>query len=56
MIKHILIKLTNQKKKFTAVIFEQALVFIALSVSLQVELVTLRSYQSPGKLYVDNVV
>ena len=48
MIKHILIMLYNQKKKFTAVIFEQALVFIALSVSLTVALDTFRSYQSPG--------
>ena len=56
MIKHILTMLYNQKKKFTAVIFEQVLVFIALSVSLTVALDTFRSYQSPGKLDVDNVV
>lgn len=56
MIKHILTMLYNQKKKFTAVIFEQALVFIALSVSLTVALDTFRSYQLPGKLDVDNVV
>lgn len=56
MIKHILTTLYNQKKKFTAVIFEQALVFIALSASLTMALDTFRSYHSPGKLDVDNVV
>lgn len=56
MIKHILTMLYNQKKKFTAVIFEQVLVFMALSVSLTVALDTYRSYQSPGMLDVDNVV
>ena len=48
MIKHILTMLYNQKKKFTAVVFEQALVFIALSVSLAVTLDMFRSYRSPG--------
>lgn len=56
MIKHILTMLYNQKKKFTAVIFEQALVFIALSVSLTLVLDSFRSYHLPGKLDVDNVV
>ena len=56
MIKHILTMLYNQKKKFTAVIFEQVLVFIALSVSLAVTLDLFRSYRSPGMLDVDNVI
>ncbi len=56
MIRHILTMLYNQKKKFTAVVFEQALVFITLSVSLTVTLDTFRSYQSPGMLDVDNVI
>lgn len=56
MTKHILTMLYNQKKKFAAVMFEQALVFIALSVSLAVASDTFRSYHSPGMLDVDNVV
>ena len=56
MIKHILTMLYNQKKKFTAVVFEQVLVFIALSVSLAVTLDLFRSYRSPGMLDVDNVI
>ena len=56
MLKHILIMLWNQRRKYTAVIFEQMLVFIAVALSLTIVLDTVKSYNAPGRLDVDNVM
>ena len=56
MLKHILIILWNQKRKYSVLIFEQMLVFIAVALSLTIVFDTVKSYNTPGKLNIDNVV
>ena len=55
-LKHISIMLWNQRRKYTAVIFEQMLVFIAVALSLTIVVDTVHSYNTPGRLETDNVV
>lgn len=56
MIRHIFIMLWNQKNKYTVLIIEQMLVFMAVSLSLAVIYDTVRSYNTPGRLNIDNVI
>ena len=56
MLKHIFIMLWNQKKKYTALVFEQVLVFIAVILSLAIAFDTVKSARTPGMLDTDNVM
>ena len=56
MLKHIFIMLWNQKKKYTALVFEQVLVFIAVILSLTIAFDTVKSARTPGMLDTDNVM
>ena len=56
MLKHIFIMLWNQKKKYTALVFEQVLVFIAVILSLTIAFDTVKSARTPGMLETDNVM
>ena len=56
MLKHIFIMLWNQRRKYTAVIFEQMLVFIAVALSLTIVYDTIKSYHMPGNLDTDGVI
>lgn len=48
--------LWNQKKKYTALVFEQVLVFIAVILSLTIAFDTVKSARTPGMLDTDNVM
>ena len=56
MLKHIFTLLWNQKKKYTAIVFEQVLVFIAVILSLTIAFDTVKSARTPGMLDTDNVM
>ena len=56
MLRHIFIMLWNKRTKYSALLFEQMLVFMALALSLVIMFDTVRKYRTPGMLDTENVI
>lgn len=56
MLKQIFIMLWNQRRRYSVLILEQMLVFIAVALSLTIVYDTVRSYNTPGGIEPDNIV
>jgi hypothetical protein len=56
MIKHIIILLLNQKKKYTGIFIEQVLVFVILTLCITSLLTALEKYNKPGLVNTENTI